>query len=125
MTVILSGWSGASVARESGVAIYAIILAEARAARLPGRANVVRGTRWGVDPDLEKLAIQTGGRAWYLPESADMDAIYRGIDLELRNQYRLTYRTAPGKGSSDWRPVKVTVDVPGATVRAAAGFVAR
>ncbi|HEU5162630.1 MAG TPA: VWA domain-containing protein, partial [Thermoanaerobaculia bacterium] len=113
------------VARESGVAIYAIILADARAAALPGRSYGVRGTRWGVDPDLEKLAIQTGGRAWYLPESADMDAIYRAIDLELRNQYRLTYRTEPGKGSSDWRPVNVTVDVAGATVRTAAGFVAR
>jgi Ca-activated chloride channel family protein len=102
------------VARESGVAIYAIILGEP-VSRKP----------WGVDPALEKLALHTGGRAWYMPESANMDAIYDSIDLELRNQYRLTYRTTPGRGASDWRNVKVAVDASGAQVRTAAGFIAR
>ena len=103
-----------AVARESSVAIYAIILAPRPR---PEDAKL--------DPQIEKIAVETGGRAWYLPESANMDAIYRAIDLELRNQYRLTYRTTPGKGASDWRAVKVTVDQPGASVRTAAGFVAR
>jgi Ca-activated chloride channel family protein len=126
------------VARESGVAIYAIILAERSGlpVPLPGMPGVgpgvsrgaiypMRGSRAGVDPGLEKIAAESGGRAWYLPESANMEAIYRAIDLELRNQYRLTYRTAPGRGSSDWREVSVRVDQPGATVRTAAGFVAQ
>jgi VWFA-related protein len=132
-----------AVARESGVAIYAIILNQKRGrvpdvtfsltpagsaggAAAPGAIYGVRGgRRIGADPQIEKIAVESGGRAWHLPESADMDAIYAEIDRELRNQYRLTYRTAPGRGATDWREVKVTVDVPGAKVRAAAGFVAR
>ncbi|HEY0590136.1 MAG TPA: VWA domain-containing protein, partial [Thermoanaerobaculia bacterium] len=102
------------VARESGVAIYALILGEPLSKK-----------PWGVDPALEKLALHSGGRAWYLPDSANMDAIYDSIDLELRNQYRITYRTTPGRGASDWRNVKVAVDVAGAQVRTAAGFIAR
>ncbi|HEU5162172.1 MAG TPA: VWA domain-containing protein, partial [Thermoanaerobaculia bacterium] len=116
-----------AVARESGVAIYAIILSERSGPPVPGRMSTAptgsaggsgapspgaiysrRGTP-GADPQIEKIAVESGGRAWYLPESANMDAIYQAIDLELRTQYRLTYRTAPGRGAADWRAVKVTV----------------
>jgi VWFA-related protein len=134
-----------AVARESGVAIYAIILDQRRGPRVPGTIGpaprgsaggsgapprgaiygVRGGSGGGADPQIEKIAVESGGRAWYLPESANMDAIYAEIDRELRNQYRLTYRTAPGRGATDWREVTVTVDVPGAKVRTAAGFVAR
>lgn len=126
------------VARESGVAIYAIVLADAPAPRsirapaargaAPGSPGVVYPTRAGrseTDPEIGTFALETGGRAWYLPEAGAMEAIYRSIDRELRNQYRITYRTSPGRGSSDWREVMVSVDVPGATVRAPAGFVAQ
>ncbi len=118
------------VARESGVAIYAIILAERRGLDMSvpavsGRIYSMRASSAGADPELEKIAAESGGRAWYFPESANLETIYRAIDLELRNQYRLTYRTAPGRGASDWRDVKVTVDVPGATARTAAGFIAQ
>ncbi|HEY0788348.1 MAG TPA: hypothetical protein VGE86_06865, partial [Thermoanaerobaculia bacterium] len=119
-----------------GVAIYAIILAQrsGNPVSTPGMPSAggprgaiypMRGSRAAADPGLETIAAESGGRAWYLPESANMEAIYRAIDLELRNQYRLTYRTSPGRGSSDWREVRVRVDEPGATVRTAAGFVAQ
>jgi Ca-activated chloride channel family protein len=94
------------VARETGAAIYVILLSRLA----PG--------------GLRTLAEETGGRVFTLRSMEELDAIYTSIHEELGSQYRFVFRTA-GQERNEYRRVKITTSAQKATVRTAAGFITR
>ena len=73
---------------------------------------------------LEDLTLSTGGRAWFPNDVAEIANITPEIAHEIRNQYIIGY-TPPEGPPGVFRPVKVTVNVPGAVVRTRAGYYSR
>jgi Ca-activated chloride channel family protein len=100
------GWDDAlDAARRAGVAIYAIGL--------------------GGDVDrrkLEKLAGETGGRAFFLQDPAELTAIYASIEEELRAKYLIAYQSTNTGGSNDFRTVELEVSRPGVEAKTLRGY---
>lgn len=103
------------VARDSGATVYLVVLAE----------RTLLDRIAGTHSELETIAIETGGRVWRIDRAADLAPVYQEIERELRNQYRLTFRTSPKTAPDDWREVRVSVEIPEASVRTISGFFAR
>jgi VWFA-related protein len=95
-------------ARRTGVTIYAVGLG------LPARP---------IEPrlELERLARETGGRAYLLERSARLGSTYEEIERELRAQWLLAYQS-DATGGAGFRKVEVRVRRPGAQARTAAGY---
>ena len=60
---------------------------------------------------LVPLSTQTGGQYFYLPDDADLEAIYQQISELLAGQYVISYMSAPNGGSTN--TAKVSVDYNG------------
>ena len=95
-------------ARRTGVAIYPVGLG------LPSRP---------IEPrlELERLARETGGRAYMLERTARLASTYEEIEAELRAQWLLAYQS-DATGGTGYRRVEVEVRRPGALARTAAGY---
>lgn len=96
-------------ARRSGVLIYPIGL-DLSPLNLEGRQR------------LQRLAKETGGRAFFPKEAEELAAIYQKVIEELRTQYLLVY-LSPEEGD-DFRKVDVQVNRQGAYVRTIQGYFA-
>ena len=83
-------------ARRSGVAVYAIGL------RI-GRAQI------GVRRKLDALAEETGGRALYIHEAAELDGAYAEIERELRSQYLVAYSSDQTGEPGQYHVIEVEV----------------
>ena len=94
-------------ARRSGVAIYAIGLG------LNSNAQVAR-------MNLQRLATETGGTAFFVERAGNFDGVYRSIERELRSQYLLAYQS-DGSGTG-YRKVAVEVKRPGVSVATVKGY---
>ena len=97
------------VARRSGVIVYAIGLKDA------SREKSARKT-------LQKLADQTGGRAYFVDDLSELKAIYAAIEEELRSRYLLAYQSTSTKDPSEFRSIGVDVDRRDVEVRTLAGY---
>jgi VWFA-related protein len=97
------------VARRSGVIVYAIGLKDA------SREKSARKT-------LQKLADQTGGRAYFVDDLSELEAIYAAIEEELRSRYLLAYQSTSTKDPSEFRSIGVDVDRRDVEVRTLAGY---
>ena len=95
-------------ARRAGVALYAIGL------DLPQRAADARGR-------LERLASETGGRAYFIGRSTELERVYGLIEAELRSQYLLAYQS-PATDVTRYREVELKVSRPGAVVKTIKGY---
>ncbi len=84
-------------ARRAGVTVYAIGLGEAVQKR--GHRKV-----------LTKIADETGGRAFFVEDTSDLDSIYATIQEELRSQYLLVYQSTSQQDPAAFRRVEVKVD---------------
>jgi VWFA-related protein len=92
-------------ARRAGVTVYAIGL--------------------GDDIDrkkLEKISEETGGRAFFVPKAAELDAIYRTIETELRSKYLIAYQSSNTSGSDEFRTVDLKVSKPGVEAKTLRGY---
>jgi Ca-activated chloride channel family protein len=92
-------------ARRAGVTIYAIGL--------------------GDDIDrkkLEKISEETGGRAFFAPKAAELDAIYRRIEEELRSKYLIAYQSSNTGGGDEFRTVDLKVSKPGVEAKTLRGY---
>ncbi|HKH49662.1 MAG TPA: VWA domain-containing protein [Thermoanaerobaculia bacterium] len=90
--------------RRSGVTIYVIGLGE--------------------DVEKKKLgrfAEETGGRAFFLKNAADLPGIYAAIEDELRSQYLIAYQSTNNSGNA-FRTVDVEVERSGVEVRTLRGY---
>ncbi|HET9768116.1 MAG TPA: VWA domain-containing protein, partial [Thermoanaerobaculia bacterium] len=94
-------------ARRSGVAVYTIGLG------LTSNAQVAR-------MNLQRLAAETGGTAFFVERSGAFDNVYRSIERELRSQYLLAYQS-DGSGTG-YRKVEVEVKRPGVSAATAKGY---
>jgi len=94
-------------ARASGVAIYTIGIGLPR-------------TQIEARRELSQLAAESGGRAFFPHDVAELDAVYAAIESELRSKYLLVYQsTAAG---TDFRQVEVQAARPGVEVKAMRGY---
>jgi len=74
---------------------------------------------------LNELTLATGGRAWFPSDVGEIAAITPEIAHEIRNQYIVGYTPPEDAPPGTFRPVRVEVNVPGATVRTRSGYYAR
>ena len=75
-------------------------------------------------PVFAELAAATGGRSFLATDRASSPATLTTIARELRLQYLLGY--VPSRiGEHGWHAIEVSVDRPGARVRARDGYYAR
>jgi VWFA-related protein len=57
------------------------------------------------DDVLKKMAIATGGRAYFPDSLEDMPVSFQQIQDELRSQYALVYKPADFKADGKFRPI--------------------
>jgi Ca-activated chloride channel family protein len=93
-------------ARRAGVTIFAIGL--------------------GDDPEhrkLEKIAEETGGRAFFLKNVDELAGIYSTIEAELRSQYLIAYQSSnTTSGGNTFRSVDLKVNKPGVEAKTIRGY---
>jgi len=84
------------------------------------------GGPMGVDSGtLKKIAAETGGRAFFPKNEADLDSAYQQIDEDLRSQYILAYTPANATRDGSFRTIQVKVKNHGdLTVRHRKGYFA-
>ena len=96
-------------ARRTGVAIYGIGLNVPR--EIPEAGMM-----------LDRLARETGGRAFRISRVAELGAVYEAIRAELRAQYLIAYQSSRTDGSAAYRTIEVEVERPGAEARTLRGY---
>lgn len=101
-------------AQQNDVIIYAVGLLGAEEPASAARAKA----------QLEELTRQTGGRAWFPNDVAEIANITPEIAHEIRNQYILGYTPTNLASDGSFRKIRVDVDLPGATVRTRSGYYA-
>ncbi len=71
---------------------------------------------------FNKLAGATGGKAFFVSEKSELDAIYEEINGELRTQYLIAYTSNSEQPADQLRKIKVEVDRKGVKVRTISGY---
>jgi len=102
------------VAQQNDVIIYAVGLLGAEEPESAARAK----------RQLTELTQQTGGRAWFPNDVAEIARITPEIAHEIRNQYTLAYTPTNLAADGAFRKIRVAADVPGALVRTRSGYYA-
>jgi len=74
---------------------------------------------------LQQLAEETGGAAFDISDGKDLEAIYRQIGEELRNQYVIGYTPETESAGGDFRQIRLEAKQKGLTVRCRAGYYPR
>ena len=70
---------------------------------------------------LDRLAEETGGRAWYISTIKKLPGVFREVVAELENQYFLTFTPADQRPRT-WHRIDVRMNRPGLKVRARKSF---
>ncbi len=70
---------------------------------------------------LDRLARETGGRAWFISSIKSLPDVFREVVTELENQYFLTFTPADQRPRT-WHRVEVKTRKPGLTIRARKSF---
>jgi Ca-activated chloride channel homolog len=102
------------VGQQNDVIIYAVGLLGAEEPQSAERAR----------KQLTELTQQTGGRAWYPTDVAEIANIAPEIAHEIRNQYVLAYTPTNLAADGSYRRIRVEVNAPGVVVRTRAGYYA-
>jgi Ca-activated chloride channel family protein len=105
------------LAKRSETAIYAIGLRDAE-----GAASS-RGFK-EAEFVLRQLSQETGGRAFFPLQVAELPAIYSQIAEELSSQYSIGYTSKNAKRDGAWRRIVVRVTRPNLTPRTKQGYFA-
>lgn len=74
--------------------------------------------------ELERLAGETGGKAWFSTSPGELSVVYREIGRELHNQYLLSYQPQAFVADGTWRNIEVRVRRSGLSVIARKGYYA-
>lgn len=72
---------------------------------------------------LERLATETGGRAFTISKASDLEGVYQEIADELRKQVLLAYAPAPPGELGEFHEVEVKVKGRGLEARTIGGYV--
>jgi Ca-activated chloride channel homolog len=73
---------------------------------------------------LRQLAQETGGRAFFPSQVADLANIYSQIADELSSQYTVGYTSKNARRDGAWRRIVVRVARPSTTARTKQGYFA-
>ena len=97
-------------ARRAGVTLYTV--------------GINLGSKDGdVRLKLQKLADETGGRAFFVERALNLDRVYEAVEADLRSQYLLAYESSQsGKEREKYRSVEVKVARPGLEVKTLRGY---
>lgn len=106
------------LAKRSDTAVYAIGL---RAGS--GRGSAAKGFK-EAEFVLRQLSQETGGRAFFPGQIADLADVYGQISDELSSQYTVGYTSRNTKRDGAWRRLVVRVNRPHLTARAKLGYFA-
>ena len=106
------------LAKRSETAIYAIGLRNAE-----GPSTSMKGFK-EAEFVLRQFAQETGGRAFFPNQVADLAAIYTQISDELSSQYTVGYTSKNPKRDGSWRRVVVRTTRPSTTTRTKLGYFA-
>ena len=106
------------LAKRSETAIYSIGL---RAGEGPST-----GTKGFKEAEfvLRQLSQETGGRAFFPNQLADLNNVYGQISEELSSQYTLGYTPRNPRRDGSWRRIVVRVNRPSLTARTKQGYFA-
>lgn len=74
--------------------------------------------------ELRQLAQETGGRAFFPNQAADLAKIYGEISEELSSQYTVGYTSKNARRDGAWRRIVVRINGRQATARTKAGYFA-
>jgi Ca-activated chloride channel family protein len=97
-------------ARRAGVTIYTVGI------HLEPNETDVRAK-------LQRLALETGGRFFFIERTAELQKVYSAIEEDLRTQYLLAYEsTQQGGDREKFRTVEVKVGRPGLEARTMRGY---
>jgi len=96
-------------ARRSGAAIYAIGLD-------------VGPSKMAIRNKLEKLAVETGGRPYFVSKASELAGVYSEISRELRSQYLLAFAPNPPGKEGVFSTVEVKVQGGKLKARAPRGY---
>jgi len=102
------------IAQQNDVIIYAIGLLGAEEPASATRAKA----------QINELTLDTGGRAWFPNDVAEIANITPEIAHEIRNQYIVAYTPTNEALDGTFRKIKVEVNVPDVTVRTRSGYYA-
>ncbi len=94
-------------ARRAGVTLYAIGL---------------NPSDTGARSRLTRLAEETGGRAFFLREIAELDGVYELIQKELRSQYLIAYQSSNTSGNEDFRSIELKLSRRDLSARTLSGY---
>ena len=75
----------------------------------------------GLFRGLDRLAEETGGRAWLISTIRKLPGVFREVVTELENQYFLTFTPADQRPRT-WHRIDVRMNRPGLKVRARKSF---
>jgi Ca-activated chloride channel homolog len=76
------------------------------------------------DFELRRLAIETGGRAFFPVRLQELAGVYDTIALELAHQYSLGYQSTNSTGAGAFRRIGLRVAAPGVQWRTRSGYIA-
>jgi len=105
------------LAKRAGVVVYAIGLRE----KLKEGASHTTGWKQA-EYDLKQLSTDTGGRAFFADDAAQLPTYYSQIADELSNQYTLGYMSKNPKRDGAWRKILVRLSRPNMSARTKAGY---
>ena len=106
------------LAKRSETAIYAIGLGS-----VDGSSSNGRGFK-EAEFVLRQLSQETGGRAFFPSQLADLANVYGQISDELSSQYTVGYTSRNTRQNGAWRRVVVRVNRPNLTARTKQGYFA-
>jgi VWFA-related protein len=104
------------LAKRSETAIYAIALRSNE-----GGANQSKGFK-EAEFALRQLSQETGGRAFFPNQAADLAKVYGQISEELSSQYTLGYTSRNPRRDGAWRRIVVRVNGQQLTARTKQGY---
>jgi len=107
------------LAKRSETAIYSIGLRSAE-----GSASGSKGFR-EAEFVLRQFAQETGGRAFFVLQVADLASVYGQISDELSSQYTVGYTSRNQRRDGAWRRIVVRVNRPDVTARTKQGYFAQ
>jgi VWFA-related protein len=96
-------------ARRAGIAIYSVGL------NIPRSDSEVRRV-------LKKLAEETGGRNFFIKDTAELGAIYEAIQVELRSRYLIAYQSTNPARELRFRLVDLKVGRSGLDAKTIRGY---
>lgn len=72
---------------------------------------------------MRDLAAETGGNAYFIKSTAQLNDAYAQLEKDLRTQYLLSYYIETTTKDQEYRTVEVKVDRPDARVRTIRGYI--